>query len=1537
MPQILDLGEHGIHEVPDDLTPDEIQSFADSFSPAPEVPLDYPKAAIGSTFAAPQPNPEERIISPNLMPTRRNWAEQVFNATPEPPTFSADPIAAAGGALQKAGDVIYEGGVNAIANRLPEFYNDPNEIAQSYDTEAAIHSYPKPVQAFIRGGEGLARSIPQMAVAAVNPVAGATAFGLTPEGFDPKAFSIALALPILGTKTGAVAENIASKLGISSNQALLAINKMGGIGAAAGLITADEAYRISQLPKEQQEQAWVDAAGNIGSQFLLGGIGHTERGSKVGKASEALGKFAESIDTAPIQGKLSPQQAAEVRLGLPPRAATPEMLPQLKRTKELVDQAIQEATQKIQVPGQVPALELLKRQTQNLEEAPARVQKPETGFERPAEEVMRGRTVAEKPSTKEVSNAVVEETAQPVQPVREEPVKVKTEMPSEVGGRPADEGGGKASAEVKLPDVESMTPESFFETASRWSKESMSSPDGISPQIRAELAAKETPDVAAWESARNKAVADVDAIKSELKSNPSVMADPSFQKRWSGAAQKTQFFGEGLDVLTGKKAFNERTEKIWAESQKKAESPIEINAPKDSALGQAISKIEEWQKNLRKPSSEGGLQMGVPKAVLDLGLETVRLTLKAGKSISEAVEAGIKKIYDSLDEAGRKSFDENALRKQLNSTIGVQSPEGMKPRSFSERAAQSEMVPEDVQTQIKTDERSSYEPQKVSDVQERVDKMTDAELGSLTPESEDYTLGKAALANRLFKAGNKEAGLNVIQEASETLTRLGQLINQAKVLNAVRPEYAADVVNAKLEKMGKDPLRPEVAEKITKLSEKKVKAQDELDVAVNEWKNNPTDENAKIAQDKLAASEKAQLALQEETLKWTSNRSIWKKLKKILQGNLLTPVSQVVNVASYFSLNPFEAASRTGASAIDFLENKMMGTQRVSSVSPIGGTIETIKGLGRGAAKIPSIMTKGSSGVVLGESSVSMNPLKAWMRQFASQSDIPTEGGKLTLKDRADLFLEGTFGMPAEVMLRGLGALDSAVKESQRARVIAEQLRLKKVPQNQWDMAMKFPEKFFDKKTLEYIENESASAVLQRDSKSINAINSFLNKQHPAVDFAVATVAPYKLTPWNYLGKLFSYNPAVAISRGLYEASKSYSFNEKAQIELGKGNEAKSQSYRDDANAHRKQANEYAARALIGGTVATAAYYLYKYGMVTPSLDKSDEQQKARVLTGDVMPPNHVNISALGRVMSRLSKGEKPIKEDYDFRKGDETKNSFRLGGITGGMIYMMANIGRAQERKPETGNLEFAQQALKQSTLEQANFALNQSFLSGVEGLLTAVKQGDENDSYLKQYSKTLLSIPLPNTLSSVGRSMRDYKPDYNADTINKKIENVVRERLSAFGTTKGLPIKRDLWGEPMRETPKDANPLVYHLFSITKGQQVTDDPKSLELFRLWRATDNSRIIPTPPKQQFDYNGENYQVPAELMDRYSELVGKERAAIVDKFVTNPNWNKLSNDEKVDELEWAYKKGMKYGKDQFWDEHEKELKKKQIKAGFQIP
>jgi len=187
--------------------------------------------------------------------------------------------AAIGTAMHDAGTAIYEGGVAAMQHNIEDIAGLPADTEQDpgLTTDQAIRKYPVPVQAGIRGGEGLIRSLPQMAIAAVNPYAGAMAFGFTPEGFSVKNAAIAAALPFIGSKVGAVVENMAARAGVSSDVALQAFQKIGGAAGAAGAIGADEAYHISQLPEEEQGDAWIAAAGNVGSMFLLGTLGHSER------------------------------------------------------------------------------------------------------------------------------------------------------------------------------------------------------------------------------------------------------------------------------------------------------------------------------------------------------------------------------------------------------------------------------------------------------------------------------------------------------------------------------------------------------------------------------------------------------------------------------------------------------------------------------------------------------------------------------------------------------------------------------------------------------------------------------------------------------------------------------------------------------------------------------------------------------------------------------------------------------------------------------------------------------------------------------------------------------------------------------------------------------------------------------------------------------------------------------------------------------------------------------------------------------------
>src|SRR5690606_11437624 len=178
------------------------------------------------------------------------------------------------------------------------------------------------------------------------------------------------------------------------------------------------------------------------------------------------------------------------------------------------------------------------------------------------------------------------------------------------------------------------------------------------------------------------------------------------------------------------------------------------------------------------------------------------------------------------------------------------------------------------------------------------------------------------------------------------------------------------------------------------------------------------------------------------------------------------------------------------------------------------------------------------------------------------------------------------------------------------------------------------------------------------------------------IDFFVATVAPYKLTPWKITGEILSFNPIVALARTAWEAKR--------------------------GNIRAAEIN--AGKFVMGSILTGAAMWLYDKGLLAPSLDSRNEAQKARILSGEVLPPNHINLSGLRRALS----GGSP-----EFQAGDKTVDVFRAGGLAGSMMYLVANIARELEKRPDTTQADLAGSIIRQSTLEQAQFAMNQSYLS--------------------------------------------------------------------------------------------------------------------------------------------------------------------------------------------------------------------------------
>lgn len=817
-------------------------------------------------------------------------------------------------------------------------------------------------------------------------------------------------------------------------------------------------------------------------------------------------------------------------------------------------------------------------------------------------------------------------------------------------------------------------------------------------------------------------------------------------------------------------------------------------------------------------------------------------------------------------------------------------------RKSAERATTSPQIPEPVQERIATAPESFYETQPMKSVEEIVSQMPDSELGALSPESNIYVAGKLELSTRLLKEGKLDEGYEVFKEVSGQGTVLGQNINQFKFLKGQAPINYVHIINKGLKESGRDPLTTAQAEKVAEIADRNIESAKKLENAKREWQRNPTDENAAAADKLLQESDAASIELQREMSRYQVLN--WPQmLKAFVQGNPLTPVSHVANFLGNSTGAGLESGARTSAVPIDVIRSAITGNPRELTVQPIKGTIESAKGFVRGLKQVPDILTKGAGQTIKGDVRAELRPLIALRNAFAKNPDVPTVGGKVPFSERAKLAVQGIFGMAPESMLRLLSAADKPAYLAARSRLIAEQLKLGNVPQKQWSFAQKFPELFLKPDQLKQVNLESSKAIYQEPSRAINALNSLV-KQYGGdwgdLAFTIG-VAPYRLTPWNLIKFTLQYNPIWAAFR--------------SSVEAAKGNT--------------RQAELNAGRMIVGSMLYTTGYFLYKNGLVGPSLDERDESQKSRLLSGEVIPPNHVNIDGLKRLMAG---------GDPKFQKGDETWDLTRGGGAAGAIITAVSNIGRDFEKQP-AGTEQWLPSLLRNSTLEQASFTINQSFLKGVTSALDAIR--DRNlGPYINSVENMLLNVAAPNTLSSASRATREYAPDLKADTVAKELENVVRNRFGILGADDYLSVKRDLWGKPMKQTPEGRNALLYQLFDISKGKQVTGDPVALELYDLWRKTSDAKVIPSIPSRQITVARETYPLNNEQYSRYSELVGKARRPIAEQLVKNPNWQNLSEENKATLLDRAYDIGQQVGKAQFYQEFGSQLVKKPKKTGF---
>lgn len=1251
-----------------------------------------------------------------------------------------------------------------------------------------------------------------------------------------------------------------------------------GVGAARGTAAVFGADMARNLPEQIRESAKVLTDPNSTLQQQLEAIGNPAIAAAftavIGKEATAglRQKIRDGVDVrreiaevlrateAPVDPAVVDAQArASMRPDTVAERTDLRPSPEVTETASLMDQALKERSQLIERPGEPSALARLRA--------------------RPGNDILAGERL-----TTDVIQA--------------------PELPSAVrqdieGGRVSFRRGAEETASIaqETPVVERPAPVPVAETPRvDYSAEVQRArtPQELADVFKSRETSLTQEAYRLGETLDTQAKLDqVNALAAKAKEEVNAALTAGDFDRASVHAMQGQFYREASEFATGTGSAGAYQQKNLPDFQPPLKAKAEA-APKPKNL------LEDWADNVIKDAGKSFNTLVDP-----------RLAAAAIVKGSFIIGRGVKKFADWSAEMIRE-FGEK-IRPDLEEIYGkaIKFSEGpvfersvetgeTKIRKSIDRAIRSEEIPQAARDLLAADPDSRYNVQRVQpkagqpSVSDLVSKMPVSELEAVDVRSNIYVASKIELAKRLMREGDVEGGYQVFKRLAQEGTAFGQNIYQFTLLKDVDPTAVSRIVDRQLVERGYDPLSKDQQKAITKKSNDSIEANEAAQAAKDKWLKDPTDANAEAVDAASATAKELALELQKEILKHQP-KTLPQILKAVIQGNLLTPLSQSANLIGNMTFMPFRAGAEATAAGVNALDSFIRNKPREIEFNPVRQAEAAARGVAEGVKTIPDILKKGAGEVNQGERFRGLQPLRAWANLLSKNPEVPTVGGKIPLSDRVGMVIEGTFGVPAEAMLRGLAAGDAPFRGKAHAQAVEKQLSLAKIPESDLPMARKYPELFLDRAQMDAIYKDTTSAIFQQPSGTVTALNRWIRQTGGDwLDLGLTTIAPYRLTPWNLIGEIFSYHPLIATAQAAFQAKK--------------GNTAGAQ--------------RAAAKAVVGSVLTYAGWWLYQKGLLSPSLDDTDEQQKGRLAAQAVMPPNHVNMSGLERAL----KGEDPT-----FRSGDTTVDTSRLG-LAGAVFYTTANLGREFERDPKSSS-ENVGEWMKNSIMEEAKYGLNQSFLKGTATALEAIKSG-KGDDFIRGLENTVLAVPIPNTIPAISRATSPNKVEVKDDRFLTQLDNIIQEKLRILGAGKDLPVKRGIWGEPLPETPEGSNPYAYHFFDITRSRSVPPDPAALEVYRLWRKSGDTSVIPTPPGKTLTHNRQTYELTTAQQSELQRLVGPLRKERVNRLTENPNFMEAPDEVKIRLLKRAYDVGGRLGQLQFLQKELPNLKVKAKRPGF---
>jgi hypothetical protein len=131
-------------------------------------------------------------------------------------------------------------------------------------------------------------------------------------------------------------------------------------------------------------------------------------------------------------------------------------------------------------------------------------------------------------------------------------------------------------------------------------------------------------------------------------------------------------------------------------------------------------------------------------------------------------------------------------------------------------------------------------------------------------------------------------------------------------------------------------------------------------------------------------------------------------------------------------------------------------------------------------------------------------------------------------------------------------------------------------------------------------------------------------------------------------------------------------------------------------------------------------------------------------------------------------------------------------------------------------------------------------------------------------------------------------------------------------------MPVRRNLWGEAVKQTPKGSNPWIDQFVDFWNRREIDADPLNASIYRVWRRTADNSVIPSVPNPQITYKNRTFErMTPDQYDRYTQLVGYYRRMFAERAFMSGAYQQRGDEARIKFLSEAYDKGLTYAKKRF--------------------